>query len=134
MKRNKFQISHVGSASILLIFTVMSLVCFAALTLVNSKADYNLSDNLAQRQLNYYAACHKGNAFVASVNSGYDIGEENGIIRESVPISDNQTLDIAIMTNSTNNSVNSSLNCIIMQWQIVNNEDYVYDYSLPVMR
>ncbi len=134
MKRNKFQISHVGSASILLIFTVMSLICFAALTLVNSKADYNLSDNLAKRQLQYYEACHKGNAFVASVNSGYDNGEENGIIKESIPISDNQSLDIAIMTNSANNSVNSNNNNGIIQWQIVNNGDYVYDYSLPVMR
>ena len=61
---------NVGSASILLIFTVLSLVSFATLTLVNSKADYNLSQNLAERQSAYYNACHSANAYIAAINSG----------------------------------------------------------------
>jgi hypothetical protein len=130
----KRQGSHIGSASILLIFTVLSIISFATLTLVNSKADYNLSNNLAQRQKLYYEACHKGNAFVAAVNSGFETGAEDGIIKESIPLTDNQSLDIAIMLNSANNSVNSDNNPGIIQWQIVNHEDFEYDTTLPVMK
>ena len=123
-----------GTASILLIFTVLSIISFATLTLVNSKADYNLSNNLAQRQKSYYEACHKGNAFIAAVNSGYETGEENGIIKESIPISDNQSLDIALIVNSAKNSLNSDNSENIIKWQVVNHGDYDYDTTLPVMK
>ncbi len=126
--------ANVGSASILLIFTVLSLISFATLTLVNSKADYNLSTNLANRQTAYYKACHSGQAFVAAVNSGYKNGDEDDIIKKSIPITDNQSLDIAIISNVSNNSVNSENNYTILQWQIVNNADEEYDYSLPVFK
>ena len=126
--------ANVGSASILLIFTVLSLISFATLALVNSKADYNLSTNLAKRQSAYYNACHSGQAFVAAVNSGYETGMENDIIKESIPITDNQSLDIAIMSNGINNLGNSNNKYTITQWQIVNNAGDDYDYSLPVFK
>ena len=134
MSSNKSQGSHVGSASILLIFTVLSLISFATLTLVNSKADYNLSNNLSARQKAYYEACHKGNAFLAAVDSGYESGKEDGIMRESIPITDNQSLDIAIETNSTNNIANSDNSLVIRQWQIVNHSNFSYETTLPVPR
>ena len=124
--------SHIGSASILLIFTVLSIISFATLTLVNSKADYNLSNNLIERQMQYYEACHRGNAFVAAVNSGYSQGAEDGIMKESIPITDNQSLDIAIKANSANNTSNSDNTLAIIQWQIVNHGDFDYDSTLPV--
>lgn len=126
--------SHVGSASILLIFTVLAIVSFATLALVNSRADFNLSDNLSSRHKAYYEACHKGNAFVAAVNSGYDAGMEDGIIKESIPISDNQSLDITIATNNSNSTTNSDNNPSIIQWQIVNHGDFSYDTTLPVVK
>ncbi len=129
---NKNHAAHVGSASILLIFTVLSLISFATLTLINSKADYNLSNNLAERQRLYYEACHKGNAFVAAINSGYEYPEENGIIKESVPINDNQTLDITLTSKEESDSSGNEIKFIVTQWQIVNQGDFEYDYSLPV--
>lgn len=125
--------SHIGSASIMLIFTVLSMVSFAALSLSSSKADYNLSKKLVDRQDAYMKASHEGNAFVAAVNSGYDSGAEDGIIRKSIPISDNQSLNIAIMTKNSNNSEDSE-NLPIIQWQIVNTKDFDYDTTLPVMK
>lgn len=126
--------ANVGSASILLIFAVLSLISFATLTLVNSKADYNLSTNLANRQTAYYKACHSGQAFVAAVNSGFKTTDGNDIIKKSIPITDNQSLDIAIISNVSNNSDNSENNYSVVQWQIVNNADEEYDYSLPVFK
>ncbi|MCR5670231.1 MAG: hypothetical protein K6G10_04435 [Butyrivibrio sp.] len=134
MRKEKDHGSHVGSASILLIFAVLAIISFATLTLVNSKADHNLSDNLKERQMQYYAACHKGNAFVAAVNSGYNTGESDGIINESIPITDNQSLEIAIKANRANNLDNSDNTLPIIRWQIVNNGDFEYNYTLPVMK
>ena len=132
MSSNRSQGSHIGSASILLIFTVLSLISFATLTLVNSKADYNLSNKLSERQKAYYEACHKGNAFIAAVDSGYEKGIENDIMRESIPITDNQSLDIEILTNSANSIANSDNSMVIRQWQIVNHSDFSYETTLPV--
>ena len=126
--------ANVGSASILLIFTVLSLISFATLSLVNSKADYNLSTNLAERQNSYYAACHVGQAFIAAVNSGYNSGTDADTITESVPITDNQSLDIAIIQNSSDNLYNSMNKYTITQWQIINNAGDDYDYSLSVFK
>ncbi len=134
MSDNRSHGSHVGSASILLIFTVLSIISFATLTLVNSKADYNLSNNLSERQKTYYQACHKGNAFVAAVNSGYEIGAEDGIMKESIPLTDNQSLDIEILVNSANNSANSDNTDNIIKWRIVNHSDFSYDTALPVFK
>jgi hypothetical protein len=132
MKKRRHRSASIGSASILLIFTVLSLISFATLTLVNSKADYNLTNNLADRQTAYYAACHRGNAFIAAVNSGYREGNSSEEIKKSIPITDNQSLDITITTNTANNLSISNNFYSIKQWQIVNHEDFEYDYSLPV--
>ena len=134
MSKDRQAPAHVGSASILLIFTVLSLISFSALTMVNSKADHNLSYNLSRRQAAYYEACHKGNAFVAAVNSGYTEGAAKGKISKSIPITDNQSLDIALISNKTENSANSLSDYAIIQWQIVNHSENDYDYTLPVFR
>ena len=134
MSRSTFSGSHVGSASILLIFTVLSLVSFATLTMASSKADNNLTDKLIERQKEYSTACHKGNAFVAAVNSGYETGMSDGIMKESIPINDNQTLDIAITVNRSENSDISDNSLKIIQWQIVNISDFEYNNTLPVMK
>ena len=134
MNKRKSHGVNVGSASILLIFTVLSLVSFATLALVNSKADYNLSSKLSDRQAAYYNACHAGNCFIAAVNSGYESNLQDDIIKKSIPITDNQSLDIALISNNSNNSINSGNNYTVIQWQIINYDDTEYDYTLPVFR
>ena len=134
MRKKREAPAHVGSASVLLIFTVLSLISFSALTMVNSKADYNLSYKLSQRQDAYYKACHRGNAFAAAVNSGYISGAENGIMKESIPITDNQSLDITLTPNNSKSIGNSNNSYVITQWKIVNYENDGYDYTLPVFK
>ena len=134
MNNNQNHVSHSGSSSIVLIFTVLSLVSFAVLALINSKADFSLSDSLSSRQRAYYEACHKGNAFYAAVSSGYDDGMADDIMSESIPINDNQSLDIDVKVNSTNSTDNSDISAVITRWQIVNHAEFDYDNTLPVIK
>jgi hypothetical protein len=55
-------------------------------------------------------------------------------MKEIIPITDNQSLDITLEKNSANNSANSDNNYAITQWQIVNHGDFNYDSTLPVLK
>ena len=59
---------------------------------------------------------------------------KDDIIKKSIPITDNQSLDITLMSNIRNNSINSGNKYTITQWQIVNHLDADYDYTLPVYK
>ena len=134
MNNKEIHVSHVGSASIVLIFTVLSLVSFAVLAFAGSRADNRLSTSLSYRQSAYYEACHKANAFYGAVCSGYDEGALDGTMSTNIPITDNQSLEISIDINNTNSMDNSENTPVITAWQIVNNADYDYDYTLPVIK
>ncbi len=109
MNRNTMNSTHIGAASIMLIFMVLSLVSFAALTVVNSRADYNLSDKMAKRSEAYYRACHEANAFIAETASllekankesdtpeNYTSKLEKTDFNQSFYLSEYQTLDVSI--------------------------------------
>ena len=117
---------NIGTASILLIFSVLCLISFATLTLVNAKADYNLSKNLSLRS--------RTSVIVSSSLTVGIVYFSGAIMKESIPLTDKQSLDIAIIVNSSKKSFNSDNTCSIIQWQVVNHDDTEYDYSLPVMK
>lgn len=50
--------ANVGSSSILLIFILLCLVSFAALSIVSANTDRKLSDKVFSRTTNYYEACN----------------------------------------------------------------------------
>ena len=56
MNRKKSYGISVGTSSILVIIVILSLVCFAGLSVVSANADYRLSKKLAERTTTYYQA------------------------------------------------------------------------------
>ena len=54
-KKNSLSL-NIGSSSILLIFVIICLIAFAALSLSTAIADKKLSDRISDRTLNYYKA------------------------------------------------------------------------------
>ncbi len=56
MNRKKSYGISVGTSSILVIIVILSLVCFAGLSVVSANADYQLSRKLADRTTTYYQA------------------------------------------------------------------------------
>ena len=57
-KKKSYGIST-GTSSLLVIIVILSLVCFAGLSIVSANADYKLSKKLADRTTAYYQASSK---------------------------------------------------------------------------
>ena len=138
MSHKQVYSTHIGAASILLIFLVLSLISFASLTLVNSRADYVLSKKMQERSIAYYNACHEANGFIAENepkfrNMSAIDSDAQDMIKKSFTLSEFQTLDIAIQPNYLENTDFPSYR--ILEWRVVtHNEDVIYDETLPVMK
>lgn len=146
MNRKTFNSTHIGAASIMLIFMVLSLVSFATLTMVNSRADYILSKKMAERSKTYYNACHQANAFIAEsashINSAYKFSSsedsfnslmENESFSISIPLADLQTLDVSIEPNYPRFEKDPLY--YITSYRIVTHDEKVeLDETLPVMK
>lgn len=127
--------THIGAASILLIFLVLSLISFASLTLVNSRADYILSQKMQERSIAYYGACHEANAFIAQNDPSLrkNAAMSNELIKNSFPLSQFQTLDVAIKPEVPEDKNSPAYK--ILEWRVVtHDEDVIYDETLPVMK
>jgi len=66
--KSKSQNINIGSSSILMIFVILCLICFASLSLVSSTSDYKLSKNLQEKTTAYYNACNKAESSLASID------------------------------------------------------------------
>lgn len=67
--KNKLQNINIGSSSILMIFVVLCLVCFAALSLVSANSDYQLSKKFADKTKAYYKASNMAEESISSIDS-----------------------------------------------------------------
>lgn len=66
MKKSSFGV-NIGSSSILLIFVILCLVSFAALSIVSSNADYKLGKKVMERTTNYYEASNAAQEKIAGI-------------------------------------------------------------------
>jgi len=99
---------NIGSSSILLIFVLLCLICFAALAIISAKADSNLTHKVLDRTTAYYNACNEAEKTLAVIdNTLADVYEASADADEyfatvghnksyTIPISDLQSLQITI--------------------------------------
>ena len=98
-KENKGTQPALGGCSLLVIFAVLCLTVFALLSLHTVLAQQRLSQASAQRVRDWYAADLQAQEVFARLRSGEipadveQIGEE---YRYSVPVSQNQTLEVTV--------------------------------------
>ena len=147
MNRKKSYGISVGSSSILVIIVILSLVCFAGLSVVSANADYRLSQKLARRTTAYYEAASLANKdlalldgklreFYVSSNSSSDYESK---IKESLSdsltysyiISDSQSLIVAITPVYPANATDGLFT--IDQFQIVTTDEPELDTSLSLL-
>ena len=146
MNRKTLNQAHIGAASVMLIFMVLSLVSFATLTLVGSRADMNLTAKMYDRSLYYSKACHEANAFIAEIstrlndayrNSTDDISYMESLsettFSKNIYLTDYQTLDVTIEAVSP--SDNGGKLYKITSYKITtHDEKLILDEHLPVIR
>jgi len=111
--------SNIGTASLLVIFLILCLVVFAALSLSTARNDYKHSVNLAEHKAAYYEASNSSEEIVAivarvggdeaSINKeinkagiDVDVSVSGGIAEWSVPISEAQSLSVELDCSNLN--------------------------------
>ncbi len=138
----------IGASSLLVIIVVLSLVCFAALSITSASADLRLSQKLADRTSSYYEACNEAQTTLknlsVSLSSIYEEcrneDEYEQKIKESLtnsltfscPMNENQVLQVSVSPLYPQNASDDFLE--ITSWQIVNITSLELDESLPVFQ
>lgn len=99
---------NVGTSSILMIFVILCLVCFATLSIISASADNKLSNKVLERTTAYYNACNEAeislsqidNALIAAYQSSATANDYFDAVGHTVsftiPVSDLQTLHVGL--------------------------------------
>lgn len=142
MKNKRYGV-NVGSSSILIIFVVVCLVCFAALSIVSANSDFKMTRKMADREIAYYTACN--DAYQAL----YDIDMTLQSLYESVdaeeefyiqagtqksfayPVSDIQSLQVTITIQYPKNDQEPFYE--ITEWRVITTGMLEYDETLPLL-
>lgn len=126
-KKQHSGIPPVGGSSLLVIFAVLCLTCFALLSLSTVRASGRLGDAAAQSTAAYYQADCQAETILARLRAGErppEVTENGTLYTYACPISDTQTLQVAVRITGEDYT--------ILRWQAVSTTDWKPDDSLVV--
>lgn len=146
--RNKKRFGiNVGTSSILVIIVVLSLVCFAGLSMVSANADYLLSRRLADRTSAYYEASSLANKQLSELNDTLkevytECKSEKEFYKKikesyadsltfSYPVSENQALTVTV--DPVYPSDETAHMFQITSFRVITTTELELDNSLPVL-
>ena len=98
-QHEKLTMPAIGGSSLLVIFGVLCLVIFSLLSLSTVLAESRLSEAAAQRTQQWYAADLQAQEVFARLRSGEmpaGVEKSDAYYRYSVPVSENQTLQVIL--------------------------------------
>lgn len=153
-RKHRFHLGN-GAALILVALMIISLLCFAALSIVSAKADSRLTDRYAAQITAYHTARNLGVEFLAetdaqlkqyledsadreaylekarSLPSCTDSSEENPVLVFSVPMTEHQTycLVVRVLFPSSADAPRYE----VLSSRTVTSTDVTYDTSLEVL-
>lgn len=99
---------HIGASSLLVVFLVLCLVIFAALSLTSAQNDASYSGRAADRRTAFYTACNQAEQLLDEIDSrleaqgpeadlsGLGVTAEDGLLSFSVPLNDAQAIDVVL--------------------------------------
>lgn len=157
MNKRKFPIANIGSVSLLMIFIVLCMVTFAALSLSTSAADYHSAETLADHTTAYYKASNKAEKKLADIDqvlkncyqrstdtdSYYNlVKKELGITDSSDPLtysyqiavskSQNLSVELTISYPGITGTADSFYQ--ISRWQVTASSDWNADNSIKLIQ
>ena len=127
---------NIGTSSLLLIFIVLSLVSFAALSLSTALNDRRIMQTHMDRTSAYYAACNEAERRIRDMDMAYlQEYKESGRVSVSsneltVPVNDTQTLDIKVAIHTPDDR-GSTLD--VIKWKVENISVPQIDESIPLL-
>lgn len=127
VEKRKASLPPIGVSSLMVIFAVLCLTVFALLSVSTVRADQRLSENAAQAVESYYLADCAAEELLARLRNGErpeGVREENGVFVYACPISDTQTLAVAVEVKGADYN--------ILRWQAVSTADWQAGDQLPV--
>lgn len=142
MKNKRYGV-NVGSSSILIIFVVVCLVCFAALSIVSANSDLKMTKKMAEREISYYSACNDAYRALYDIDCTlqkiYDssISEDDFYVQAgrqksfAYPVSDIHSLQVTISIQYPENDKEPFYE--ITQWNVITTGSLDYDDSLPLL-
>ncbi len=127
MKRKASSISAVGGSSLMSIFAVLCLVCFALLSISTVQSQKNLSEASAQAVADYYRADTQAEEILAMLRRGEvpaQVERDGDVYRYVCPISQNQQLEVEVLLEGEA--------CTVQRWQAVSTLEWTSDDALNV--
>ena len=125
-KQESYPQPAVGGSSLLVIVSVLCLTVFALLSLSSVQAERRMADAAVQSVTDYYAADLQAERIVARLRSGESVNgvrQTDGTYEFEIPISDRQTLQVAVS--------HEDAQWQVLRWQAVTAEAEIDD-SLDV--
>ncbi|MEE0955187.1 MAG: hypothetical protein U0L49_05145 [Eubacterium sp.] len=125
-RRNVFPIP-IGIALLTVVFLTLCLFTFAAISLKSSVHEKNQSQQNADRQQAYYAACSAAEEKVAALNleAAADPDSAESEPAFSVPVQEGQELSVKLVLDGSAYRVT--------EWKVVNTDDWSGQTTLNVM-
>ena len=123
---------NVGSSSILLVFVLLCLVLFAALSIISANADNKLTKKVLERTTAYYTACNDAELTLSELDESLVTAYKNSIDETdyfskvghqhsyTFPISDLQYLKVDVEITYPKNDKDTFY--FVKKWQVVSIE------------
>ncbi len=134
----------IGSSSILVIFVILCLVSFAALSIVSANADYKLSTKVLERTTAYCLASNQAETMLAQLDLTLQSIYENSSSEEeyfeqaghsksfAVPLSELQSLEISVVIEYPLKDGDTFYR--LTSWQVVTTGELEYKGTLNVIK
>lgn len=134
----------IGSSSILVIFVILCLVSFAALSIVSANADFKLSKKVLDRTTAYYEASNQAEAALARLDETLSAVYATSASEEAyfetaghcksfvIPLSDLQALEVVVSIEYPRSSADAFYS--IKSWQVIITGEWDYEGTLPVIK
>ncbi len=128
-KKQKSFGSNIGSLSLVVVFSILSLTVFAILAYVSANSEYKLAKKFGQSVENLYAADYKAYETLEKIKLGMETSEtftidEYGRVFLFVPVDEYRRLNVSALI------LGEEID--IISWNTENTSTQAFDESLPV--
>ena len=163
MKKKSLPVTNIGTISLIMIFIVLCMVTFAALSLSSAASDARLGQKMQAQLTGYYAASNKAEELLAQTdriladtgsktadtaeffargseeNAGFTTAEETDgqlTLAYQVDINDSQALSVRLAIRSPQQIKEESADSYykILSWQVIHTKDWEGDNTLQLIQ